>query len=62
MKEYLKDINRCFTEIRTHENKKMQEAMKNNKVFDAFIINWCVVGERILNDLFLTLQDKEKSE
>jgi hypothetical protein len=54
MNEELYKINQCFTEIRTLENKKRQEAMKENKVFDASVINWCVVGERILYDLVHT--------
>lgn len=52
MQEELKQINKCFTEIRTLENKKMQKASKNNEVFDASVINWCVAGERILQDLY----------
>lgn len=52
MQEELKQINKCFTEIRTLENKKMQQASKNNEVFDASVINWCVTGERILQDLY----------
>lgn len=52
MEEDFKKINNCFTEIRTIENRKMREASKNNEVFDASIINWCLVGEKILYDLF----------
>lgn len=48
----IKQINKCFTEIRTIENRKMKEAMNENKVFNASVINWCVTGERILHDLY----------
>lgn len=59
MVEELKKINRCFTEIRTLENKKMKESQKNNKVFDSSVNKWCVVGERIIFDLYLLQDNKE---
>ena len=58
MIEELKKINQLFLEIRNIENKRMTECAKKNEVFDASVNNLCVLGERVIFDLYQKINKK----
>lgn len=52
MIEQFQKLNQLLLDIRNIENKRMLECSKKNEIFDASVINLCIVAEKLLYEIY----------